>query len=170
MIKVAMLSKWHVHAEGYANEVNRSGKAQVAAVWDEDKNRGAEWAGRLGSTLSSASTNFLQERYRRRNRRYSYTAHRDVIIKAAKAGKHVFTEKALCPTVAECEDVKAILEAGVTFTISIRCAALRRFSLPKMIESGVRKASLVRIRNGHNGVSGNWLPAYWFEEGRRSAP
>ena len=90
-----------------------------------------------------------------------------MIIKTAKAGKHVFTEKALCPTVAECEDVKkAILDAGVTFTISypMRGTPTVQFA-KKMIESGAfGKLSLVRIRNGHNGVSGNWLPAYWFEK------
>ena len=34
------------------------------------------------------------------------TAHYDILIKAARAGKHIFTEKALCPTVKECLEVK----------------------------------------------------------------
>lgn len=168
MIKVAMLSKWHVHAEGYANEVNRSDKAQVAAVWDDDKNRGAEWASRLGVDFVECLDELLaREDIDAVIVDTPTTAHRDVIIKAAKAGKHVFTEKALCPTVAECEDVKkAILDAGVTFTISypMRGTPTVQFA-KKMIESGAfGKLSLVRIRNGHNGVSGNWLPAYWFEK------
>ena len=57
-----MLSKWHVHAEGYANEVNRSGKAQVAAVWDEDKNAAPNGPAGSESTSLSVSTNFLQEK------------------------------------------------------------------------------------------------------------
>ena len=98
MINVAMLSKWHVHAEGYAREINDSGKAKVVAVWDEDESRGSEWAGRLGADFIADLDAILA--------RADIdavvcctptTAHHDVLIKAAKAGKHIFTEKALCP-------------------------------------------------------------------------
>ena len=40
MVKVAMLSKWHVHAGGYAGMVKNSGKAEIVAVWDDDVQRG----------------------------------------------------------------------------------------------------------------------------------
>ena len=168
MINVAMLSKWHVHAEGYVREINDSGKAKVVAVWDEDESRGSEWAGRLGADFIADLDAILA--------RADIdavvcctptTAHHDVLIKAAKAGKHIFTEKALCPTVAECEDVKAaVLESGKTFTISypMRGTPTVQFA-KKMIEAGAfGKISVVRIRNGHNGVSGHWLPDYWFEK------
>ena len=49
MFKVAMLSKWHVHAGGYANMIKGSGKAEIAAVWDDDKARGEAWAKELGA-------------------------------------------------------------------------------------------------------------------------
>ena len=87
MIKVAILGKWHVHAEGYANEVLRSGKAQVAAVWDDDKNRGAEWASRLGVDFVECLDELLaREDIDAVIVDTPTTAHRDVIIKAAKAG------------------------------------------------------------------------------------
>ena len=40
MLQVGMISKWHVHAEGYAKTVQDTGKAQIAAVWDDDEERG----------------------------------------------------------------------------------------------------------------------------------
>jgi 1,5-anhydro-D-fructose reductase (1,5-anhydro-D-mannitol-forming) len=49
MLNVAMLSKWHVHAEGYANDLINTGKVKITAVWDDDVERGSEWAGRLGA-------------------------------------------------------------------------------------------------------------------------
>ena len=44
MLKVAMLSKWHVHAKGYQRQLLETGKVEIVAVWDEDPERGAAWA------------------------------------------------------------------------------------------------------------------------------
>ena len=49
MLNVAMLSKWHVHAEGYANELINTGKVKITAVWADNAERGSEWAKRLGA-------------------------------------------------------------------------------------------------------------------------
>ena len=48
MLKVAMLSKWHVHAGAYARTVQNSGIAEIAVVWDEVAERGEAWAKELG--------------------------------------------------------------------------------------------------------------------------
>ena len=48
MVNVAMISGWHVHAKGYAQEINNNANARVCAVWDEDEQRGKEWADELG--------------------------------------------------------------------------------------------------------------------------
>ena len=55
MLKVAMLSKWHVHAEGYARDLLATGKVQITCVWDEKPQRGAEWAERLGVDFEAES-------------------------------------------------------------------------------------------------------------------
>ena len=47
MVRVAMLSRWHVHAAEYAARVNGERQAQVVAVWDEMPERGREWADEL---------------------------------------------------------------------------------------------------------------------------
>ncbi len=168
MIKVAMLSKWHVHAEGYANTLKETGKIEIAAVWDDDTERGQEWAREIGCPFYAEIDELLA--------REDITAvvcctptteHHDVLVKAAKAGKHIFTEKALCPTVDECLDVKkAVDENGVKFVISYpqrgrSCIVFAK----KMLEEGAfGKITMVRARDAHNGVSENWLPEYWFEK------
>lgn len=168
MLKVAMLGKWHVHAEGYARELLQTGKVEITAVWDDDAERGKEWAKRLNTDFEPCLDTLLArtdvEAVICGN---ATTAHRDVIIKAAKARKHIFTEKALAPTLAECEEIKkAIVGSGVTFVISypMRGSGVIKFARKMMAQGAFGKVSLVRIRNGHNGVSGNWLPAYWFEK------
>ena len=168
MLRIAMLSKWHVHAEGYANEVNNSGKAKVVAIWDENVERGSDWAKRINAEfIPDLDALLARDDIDGVICCTATTAHHDVIIKCAKAGKHVFTEKALCPTLAECEEVKAEIEkAGITFVISypMRGTPVVQFAKKMIADGAFGKISLVRIRNGHNGVSGHWLPEYWFEE------
>ena len=44
MLRVAMISKWHVHAAGYAKFIQGCEDACVSCVWDEDAARGQAWA------------------------------------------------------------------------------------------------------------------------------
>lgn len=44
----AMLGKWHVHAEGYANELNSVSGCKVKKVWDPDTATAKAWAEQLG--------------------------------------------------------------------------------------------------------------------------
>ncbi|HHW24306.1 MAG TPA: Gfo/Idh/MocA family oxidoreductase [Bacillota bacterium] len=168
MLNVAMLSKWHVHAEGYARELLNTGKVKITAVWDDDVARGSEWAKSLGADFEPDLEKLLS-----RSDVDAVvcdaptTKHKDVIIAAARAKKHIFTEKALAPTVAECEEIKAEIEkAGVTFVISLpqRGTGPVQFARRMIADGAFGRVNLVRVRNGHNGVSGGWLPSYWFEE------
>ena len=168
MVKVAMLSKWHVHASGYAHQLKNSGKAEIVAVWDDDAARGEAWAQELGAEfIPCLDTLLAREDIQAVICDAPTTAHCELLVKAAKAGKHIFTEKALCPTVAECLEVKkAVEEAGVTFVISYpqRGRPSVQFAKRMMEEGAFGKVTLVRVRDAHGGVSGNWLPDYWFEK------
>jgi len=168
MLKAAMLGKWHVHAEGYANELKRSGKGEIKAVWDDDIERGKNWAARLEADFEAdLNTLLARDDIEAVFVCNATTRHRDVMVAAAKAGKHIFTEKALAPTVAECLEIKkAIEEAGVTFTISYpqRGRGMTKLARKLIDEGYLGRVTFIRMRDAHNGVSGNWLPEYWFEE------
>jgi hypothetical protein len=47
MIKVAMLSRWHVHANDYAKQAKEHPDLEISMVWDELPERGAAWAQEL---------------------------------------------------------------------------------------------------------------------------
>lgn len=168
MLNAAMLSKWHVHAPGYAKQLIDSGKVTIKAVWDDDIARGGAWAAELGADFEPE----LEKLLKREDIDAVFcdaptTAHKDIIIAAARAGKHIFTEKALCPTVAECLEVKkAVEESGVIFTISFPERFVPCFKLAKQLidANAFGKISTIRRRKAHSGVSGHWLPEYWFEE------
>ena len=167
MLNVAMIGKWHVHAEGYAKEINASSDARVTCVWDDDRARGTAWAEKLNVPFADDYDELLQ--------RPDVDAvaictptnmHKEVMIKAAKAKKHIFTEKVMCLTVKECDEVaEAVRENGVVFTISLphRTFPANLF-IKKTIDSGaLGEITLFRVRNCHNGSLANWLPDYWYD-------
>ncbi|MEE1011249.1 MAG: Gfo/Idh/MocA family oxidoreductase, partial [Acutalibacteraceae bacterium] len=166
MLKIAMLSKWHVHAEGYARDFIKTGKAEITAVWDEKPDRGKEWAENLGvEFVDDLDTLLARDDVDAVCCCTPTTMHSDVLIRCAKAGKHIFTEKTLACTVEECNEIaKAVEENGVTFVISFPHKAwpVVRFAKEHIENGDFGRVTNVRIRNAHNGVSGNWLPDYWF--------
>lgn len=168
MLKVAMLSKWHVHAKDYAQVVQKCPDAEIAAVWDEDAGRGAEWAEELGCPFYADLDELLAEPSIEAVICDTPTMrHFEVLSKAVKAGKHVFTEKVLAATVEECEELADLIErAGVTFTISypLRSHPIELFVKEKLGSGTFGKVNLIRFRRAHNGLTAGWLPDYWYDE------
>ena len=167
MINVAMLSKWHVHAEGYAREVMKSGKAQITCVWDEDIARGEAWAKELGVDFEPDLDTILH--------RADVDAvvvctptndHPRVMTAAANAGKHIFTEKTMAFTLAECKEIsEAIRKNGVKFCISHPQLTNDYIQYAKKaIEDGLfGRIHYMRMRSAHDGALSGWLPDYWYD-------
>ena len=167
MIKAAMLSKWHVHAKDYATQLLKTGNVEIAAVWDEIEERGKAWANDLNAEYIQKLDTIL-------NRKdieavicdTPTTMHKDVLIAAAKSGKHIFTEKVLATTGEDAEKIaSAVKQAGIVFVISY---PLRRDPLmcyaKKLVDEGIfGKIGMLRMRRSHSGVSDNWLPDYWYD-------
>jgi 1,5-anhydro-D-fructose reductase (1,5-anhydro-D-mannitol-forming) len=167
MLNVAMLSKWHVHAEGDAKQIKEYG-ANITCVWDENAERGAAWAKQLNTEFEPDLDKLLTRTDVDAVACCAPTAmHKEVIVKAANAGKAIFTEKALAPTVAECDEIaEAVNKNHVKFLISMpwRCRPETQYA-KKVIEEGLLgDITLIRIRNAHNGATANWLPDYWYDE------
>jgi len=167
MIHVAMLSKWHVHAEGYAKNVNDSGKAKVTCVWDDDAARGSAWAKKLGVDFEPDLDKVLHRGDVDAVVVCTATSdHTRVMTAAANAGKHIFTEKTMALTLAECKEItRAVKDNGVKFCIShpqltngyIRYAK-------KAIEDGLfGRIHYMRMRTAHDGSLNGWLPEYWYD-------
>jgi predicted dehydrogenase len=162
-----MLSKWHVHAEEYANFIKEQPDARITCVWDEDANRGEAWAKELGA-------DFEPDLLKAVNRKdvdgvivdTPTTDHRKVIVAAAEAGKHIFTEKALATTLADCAVIAdAVAKAEVKFCISYPHLCNPLYSLCKgLIDGGqLGKIHYMRFRNAHNGALAGWLPPRWYD-------
>jgi len=166
MLKFAMLSAWHVHAEGYAQEINAHPEAEVALVWDNDPVRGEEFARRLGVSFEPDLDKVLQDANIDAVCVNTATSmHYNVICAAARAGKHIFTEKVLAATAAEAHAIAQVVkESGVKFVISFpHRARPHNLFAKQVVEQGLLgDISLLRIRNAHNGASAGWLPPHFY--------
>jgi predicted dehydrogenase len=87
--------------------------------------------------------------------------HTDVIRRAIRAGKHVFTEKLLAPTALECEQLAAeAREAGVALVVSLpRLSEPYTVAVRDLIREGaLGEVTYARVRMAHDGWLGGWLP------------
>jgi len=166
MVSVGLISKWHVHAGGYAQQLQDDPNVNIAAVWDEIPARGEEWATELGAPFFADYDAFLASDIQAVVCDSPTTMHTALLTKAAAAGKHIFTEKLLAADTAGAEAIAAAVKAnGVIFTISLPCKCDPPVEyVRQLVEKGaLGKVTGARFRRSHSGVSGNWLPAYWFD-------
>jgi 1,5-anhydro-D-fructose reductase (1,5-anhydro-D-mannitol-forming) len=168
VIRVAILSFWHVHAADYTREARAHPRTEVVAVWDEDADRGRAKANELGVTFHADLPELLARTDVDAVVVTTPTrAHRDVIVAAAKARKHIFTEKVLALTPAECRAILAAVDrAGVKLTVSLpRLADGYTVATREILADGrLGEITLVRVRLSHDGAVGRrWLPARFFD-------
>lgn len=172
MIRVAMLSFWHVHARDYAREATEHPDVALVAAWDEQPQRGHAEAQARGLRFYEHLDELLaQPDIDAVIVDTPTTMHSEVLLKAAQAHKHIFTEKVLAPTVRECHTIlDAIQRANVKLAVSLpRLNAGYTQAIQAILaRQQLGTLTLVRVRLSHNGAiptSDNpqgWLPAHFF--------
>lgn len=165
-LRIAMLSGWHVHAIEYGKAVNSHSGSQVVAVWDELVERGQKWANDLNAEFVSDYRKILSNPQIDGVVVNSATnMHKELIIAAAKAGKHVFTEKVLATNLRDAREIaKEVNNTKIHFTISFPRGTKGPLLLAKkLISSGeLGDVTLLRIRIAHAGSIANWLPLHFY--------
>lgn len=168
MINVALVGTWHVHFDGYARKISSNENCKVTALWDPDGERGAKAAEKYNCEFVADYDELLK--------RSDVDAivcctatdmHKDVMIKAANAGKHIFTEKVLCFNEADALEVAdAVRKNDVKFCISFPWRGRSDFQWVKQaVDDGLLgDVNYCRMRNAHNGASANWLPATFYDK------
>jgi 1,5-anhydro-D-fructose reductase (1,5-anhydro-D-mannitol-forming) len=116
-LKVAILGYWHVHAADYAQEAQDHPDTEIVAVWDEDVERGRAGADACGvEFVPDLDALLARDELDAVIVTTETSRHADVMVRAAAARKHIFTEKVLAPTVAEAEAI-----IGATDAAGVRC-------------------------------------------------
>ena len=165
-IRIGKVSLWHVHAWDYIGQAQAHPDTDITAVWDEIPQRGREAAEKLGvpyyetldellasdevdAVIVDAPTN----------------RHKEVMIAAARAGKHIFTEKVIAPTETEVKEIIAEVEqAGIKLTVSLpRLNDGYALAIQDILERGLLgQVTYVRARLSHDGALANWLPEHFY--------
>lgn len=166
MIRIAMLSYWHVHAWDYTKQAQQHPDTVVAAVWDEIPERGMKAAEQLGVPFFANLDDILAHQEIDAVVVDAPTnMHHDIMIRAARAGKHIFTEKVIAPTVSEVDDILAAVEAaGVKLTVSLpRLNEHYTSAISQVLDQKLLgQVTMVRSRLSHNGATAGWLPEHFF--------
>ncbi len=100
------------------------------------------------------------------------SAHRAIMLPAAQAGKHIFTEKLLAPTVAEAEEIIDRADsAGIALVVSLPhlYRGYTRAILGQLDERRLGELTYCRIRLSHDGAIAGWLPERFYDPRRPSA-
>jgi predicted dehydrogenase len=169
LVRLALVGAWHVHTGGFLNRISQMNAGQVewVAVWDQDAARGSRFAERLGvpyepdyqkildnpavdAVMIEAETNL----------------HADLIIRAARAGKHVFTDKILTPRVVDALRIKdAVERSRVKFVISHESMPVGSYQYARKLVTNGSLGEIVSIhfRRAHGMAKGDTLPPSWWD-------
>ncbi|WP_226528423.1 Gfo/Idh/MocA family protein [Metabacillus niabensis] len=174
MINVALLSKWHVHADDYARQANNNEHVVIKVVWDEMIERGQKWAEKLGVPFESELLNVLKDPEIDAVIIDTPTnLHKEVITLAAKYNKHIFTEKVLAFTIDDCEEIiSAVKENNVKLMVSLpRLTENYYLYAQEVLDKGLLgQLTSIRCRLAHNGAvpyeghPNGWLPKHFFNK------
>jgi len=167
MIRIGKISYWHVHAWDYTKQAQEHPDTEIVAVWDENPQRGKEAADKQGAEFHES----LDEMLGRDDIDGVIVdaptrMHRDVMLKAAAAGKHIFTEKVLAPTLQEANEIlEAVKRHNVKLTVSLpRLNDGYTLAIREILDQELLgKITLVRVRLSHNGATAGWLPDHFYK-------
>ena len=162
-MKIAIFGVWHVHAADYTKTAMELG--EVVGFYEENDALAEKFASKFNIPRFSTPGELLKSDAEGVIVCSASSEHADDIIKIAKAGKHIFTEKVLALTDADCDRIEtAVNESGVTFVISLFQKYLgSRMAVKEVASSGeLGKLNYMRFRNCHSGSTKDWLPKHFY--------
>ncbi len=163
-----MISFWHVHAKDYAKEAQQHPETTITAIWDENEERGRKKAEKWGVAYISTIDEILgNDSIDGVVVTCPTNMHKEVMIKAAKAGKHIFTEKVLAATEDEAlEIIHTVKQEGVKLFVSLpRVYDGYTLAIQNIISSGeIGEITQSRVRLAHDGALAGWLPNHFYDK------
>ncbi|WP_366296160.1 Gfo/Idh/MocA family oxidoreductase [Paenibacillus sp. AN1007] len=165
-IRIGKISLWHVHAWDYITEAQEHDDTEIAAVWDENTERGQEAADRLNVPFYASLEEMLaQDDIDAVIVDAPTRLHQEVITAAARAGKHIFTEKVIAATQAASNAIlKEVQASGIKMTVSLpRLYAGYTAAIQDVLQQGLLgQITYVRARLSHDGAIADWLPQHFY--------
>ena len=164
-MKIAVFGVWPVHALGYTKTAQEYG--EVVGFYERDDKLASDFAKQFNIPRFNTPEELLASDAQGVIVCSASSEHAEDMVKIAKAGKHIFTEKVLALTDADCDRIEeAVNENGVKFVISLFQKYLgSRIAVKEVAESGeLGKLNYMRFRNRHSGSTKDWLPKHFYNE------
>ncbi|HEX7063694.1 MAG TPA: Gfo/Idh/MocA family oxidoreductase [Bacillales bacterium] len=160
-MKVGMISFAHMHAFAYAEHLNAHTDVEITSIWDEDRARGKEMAEKYHCDFYSDLREMLGTDVEAVVVCSENSKHKEHVIAAAQAKKHILCEK---PIATEVQDAQAMIQTCKAEGVILQVAYPVRFALAmeetkQLIQSGTI-GDVVAI----NGVNHGQMPGGWFIE------
>jgi len=160
-VRVGIISFAHEgHAASYAASLRQSPGVELVAVADDDEDRGRGYATRLGTTFYADYRELLVDRSIAAVVICSENArHREMVVAAAEAGKHVLCEKPLATTR---EDGLAMIAACREHGVKLQIAFPMRFSPPAIALREAVRAGTIGTPLMVMATNPGRMPPGWF--------
>ena len=164
-IVVALVGAAHIHTPGFVDLVKKRDDVRVKCVWDHDAARAQKRAKDLNAEVVDDVAKVCSDPEIQAVVIYSETnRHHDLVLAAAKAGKHMFVEKPLGITAKESLAMAdAIERANLLFTTGyfMRTDPKHLFLKDEIAKGHFGKITRARGSNCHSGALEGWFDTEW---------
>jgi len=160
-IVLALVGGAHIHTPGFIELVKTRNDVRVKSVWDHDVARAEKRGKELNAPVVADVKQIWSDPEVTAVVIYSETnLHHDLVLAAAKAGKHMFVEKPLGITARESLAMaKAIEKANLLFTTGyfMRTDSKHIFLKEEIARGHFGQITRARGSNCHGGSLGGWF-------------
>jgi len=158
---IAFVGVAHIHTPGFVNLIKDRKDVKVKAVWDPEVARAEKVAKEFGAKVAKEASEIWSDPEIKAVVITSETnRHPELVLAAAKAGKHMFAEKPLGITAKESMAMAdAIEKAGLLFTTGyfMRTDPKHIFLKEEVAKGNFGTITRVRGSNCHSGSLGGWF-------------
>jgi predicted dehydrogenase len=164
-VTLALVGGAHIHTPGFIDLLKGRKDVRVKSVWDHDSARAEKRAKPLNAQVVPDVREIWSDPDIQAVIICSETnRHHELVLAAAKAGKHLFAEKPLGITAKESREMAdAIERANLLFTTGyfMRTDPKHLFLREEVRQGHFGKITRARGSNCHNGSLGGWFDTEW---------
>lgn len=158
-MNIGIMSFAHIHATSYANAIQRIPGATLTAIYDTDSDRGQQASESYNVPFFRKMAQFLAQSIDVVLVCSENALHKEMVIAAAKAKKHILCEKPIATNLADAKEMIAVCEENevkLSIAYPVRYSAPIR-ELKQAIDAG-ELGEIIAIRSTNRGQN----PGGWF--------
>lgn len=164
-MKIGIMSFAHMHAYSYAAGLKEIPGVELVGIFDDDRERGLKAAEQYDAVYYNNQSDFLEAGMDAVIICSENNRHKEMVLKAAAAKKHILVEKPIATTVEDAEEMIRVCEEN---RVILQVAFSVRFNTPirqlkQMIDEG-KLGKIIAFRTTNRGQN----PGGWFIEKEQS--